>query len=244
MSFFQSLHLNNNRANRGLKTKGALGNNGTVSATTGAAGIMLGSTPSNGVASQVLRQYAEATLGSGSLRQAVVLPEGEDLNEWVAVHVVDFYNQINMLYGTITEFCSPKTCPRMIATEEYEYLWQDSSDSRYKKPTKMSAPEYIEHLMNWVQRYLDDDSIFPAQSGVPFSKHAPQIFRNILKRLFRVYAHIYCHHFDQITELGLQPHLNTSLKHFVLFANQFNLIDQKDFAPLQELITILLDDGR
>ena len=33
-----------------------------------------------------LKRYAEATLGSGNLRQAVVLPEGEDLDEWLAVN--------------------------------------------------------------------------------------------------------------------------------------------------------------
>ena len=36
-----------------------------------------------------LKQYAEATLGSGNLRLAVTLPEGEDLNEWLAVNCVD-----------------------------------------------------------------------------------------------------------------------------------------------------------
>jgi MOB kinase activator 1 len=65
----------------------------------------------------------------------VKLPEGEDLNEWLAVNsghqsigggwhaliqisVVDFYNQINLLYGSITEFCSPQSCPEMKATDE------------------------------------------------------------------------------------------------------------------------------
>ena len=33
-----------------------------------------------------LLKHAEATLGSGNLRLAVALPEGEDLNEWVAVN--------------------------------------------------------------------------------------------------------------------------------------------------------------
>lgn len=33
-----------------------------------------------------LRQFAEATLGSGSLRKAARLPEGEDENEWLAVN--------------------------------------------------------------------------------------------------------------------------------------------------------------
>ena len=33
-----------------------------------------------------LMKHAAVTLGSGNLRLAVMLPEGEDLNEWVAVN--------------------------------------------------------------------------------------------------------------------------------------------------------------
>ena len=33
-----------------------------------------------------LKKYAEATLGSGNLRLAVTLPEGEDIHEWLAVN--------------------------------------------------------------------------------------------------------------------------------------------------------------
>lgn len=39
-----------------------------------------------GATSYQLRQYAEVTLGGGSLRKAVKLPEGEDENEWLAVN--------------------------------------------------------------------------------------------------------------------------------------------------------------
>jgi len=77
--------------------------------------------------------------------------------------VVDFYNQINLLYGSITEFCSPQSCPEMKATDEFEYLWQDSEN--YKKPTKMPAPEYIEHLMAWVQSNVDNEQMFPSRIG-------------------------------------------------------------------------------
>lgn len=38
-----------------------------------------------------LMKHAAATLGSGNLRLAVMLPEGEDLNEWVAVNSEFFY---------------------------------------------------------------------------------------------------------------------------------------------------------
>ncbi|ODV84535.1 hypothetical protein CANARDRAFT_29072 [[Candida] arabinofermentans NRRL YB-2248] len=195
-----------------------------------------------------IRTYAEQTLGSNSsLKQAVKLPKDEDLNEWFAVHIVDFYNQINMLYGTITEFCSPITCPRMIATQEYEYLWQDplsrSNGGNSKQPISMSAPAYVESLMSWIQSFLDDDAVFPTKMGVPFPKQFPVLVKTIMKRLFRVYAHMYCHHFDEVNELGLQMHLNTSLKHFVLFCNEFNLLSSKDYGPLDELVNKMIGDG-
>lgn len=38
-----------------------------------------------------LMKHAAATLGSGNLRLAVMLPEGEDLNEWVAVNSMYYY---------------------------------------------------------------------------------------------------------------------------------------------------------
>lgn len=39
-----------------------------------------------GTNSWQLKQFAEATLGSGSLRKVVKLPEGEDRDEWLAVN--------------------------------------------------------------------------------------------------------------------------------------------------------------
>lgn len=44
-----------------------------------------------GSGSYQLRQFAEATLGSGSLRKAVKLPDGEDVNEWLAVNCTLLY---------------------------------------------------------------------------------------------------------------------------------------------------------
>ena len=37
-----------------------------------------------------LKRYATAVLGSGNLKQAVLLPEGEDLNEWLAVNSITY----------------------------------------------------------------------------------------------------------------------------------------------------------
>jgi hypothetical protein len=45
----------------------------------------------------------------------------------------------------------------------YEYLWEDGV--KYKRPTKLPAPEYVDALMNWAQNILDDESVFPSQIG-------------------------------------------------------------------------------
>uniref|UniRef100_A0AAY5KX21 MOB kinase activator 1Bb n=1 Tax=Esox lucius TaxID=8010 RepID=A0AAY5KX21_ESOLU len=162
-----------------------------------------------------LLKHAEATLGSGNLRMAVMLPDGEDLNEWVAVNTVDFFNQINMLYGTITDFCTEESCPVMSAGPKYEYHWADGTN--IKKPIKCSAPKYIDYLMTWVQDQLDDETLFPSKIGVPFKRNFMSVAKTILKRLFRVYAHIYHQHFDSVMQLQEEAHLNTSFKHFIFF---------------------------
>ncbi|CAD6898672.1 unnamed protein product [Tilletia laevis] len=190
-----------------------------------------------------LKRYAEATLGSGNLRLAVILPEGEDLNEWLAVNTVDFFNHLNMLYGTITEFCTQAECPIMCAGPRFEYQWQDPSSAQFKKPTKMSAPEYVDHLMNWVQAQLDDEAVFPSKIGVPFSDNFRSTIMSILRRLFRVYAHIYNHHFAQICALSIEAHLNTSYRHFLLFVSEFKLIDPRELAPLAELNDAILAEN-
>lgn len=53
--------------------------------------------------------------------------------------------------------------------------------------------------------------------GVPFPKNFMSVAKTILKRLFRVYAHIYHQHFDPVIQLQEEAHLNTSFKHFIFF---------------------------
>jgi MOB kinase activator 1 len=39
---------------------------------------------------------------------------------------------------------------------------------RYKRPTKLPAPEYVDALMNWTQSILDDEAVFPNTIGTFF----------------------------------------------------------------------------
>ncbi|RLN39390.1 MOB kinase activator-like 1A [Panicum miliaceum] len=181
-----------------------------------------------------LKRHIDATLGSGNLREAVRLPIGEDLNEWLAVNTVDFFNQVNILYGTLMEFCTPATCPTMSAGPKYEYRWADGV--KIKRPIEVSAPKYVEYLMDWIEAQLDDENIFPQKLGAPFPSNFRDVVKTIFKRLFRVYAHIYHSHFQVIMKLQEEAHLNTCFKQFTLFTLEFRLIDRAELAPLSELI--------
>jgi len=207
-----------------------------------------------------LKEMALKTLGTGNISLAVELPMGEDLNEWLAINTIEFYNEISLLYGTLTEFCTTQSCPIMSAGPKYflylsfpillvryEYLWADGQN--IKTPLKVSASEYIDYLMTWVENQLNNETQFPCQIGFPsiflvfiskqgvkFPKNFDEIIKVIFKRLFRVYAHIYHSHFPHIMSLGLEYHLNTCFKHFIYFIDEFKLVDDKDLAPLAELI--------
>lgn len=181
-----------------------------------------------------LHKKAQASLNAGlDLKQAVQLPHGEDLNDWVAVHVVDFFNRINLIYGTISDSCTDQTCPVMSGGPKYEYRWQD--EHKYKKPTALPAPKYMSLLMDWIEVQINNEHIFPTNVGTPFPKTFMQVAKKILSRLFRVFVHVYIHHFDRVSHMGAEAHVNTCYKHFYYFVTEFNLTDQKELEPLKEM---------
>ena len=63
----------------------------------------------------------------------------------------------------------------------------------------------------------------------------------IFKRLFRVYAHMYHSHFKVFVDLTAEVHLNTCFKRFVFFILEFDLVQNKELAPLRDLIDSLLE---
>ncbi|VDM16172.1 unnamed protein product [Hydatigera taeniaeformis] len=178
-----------------------------------------------------LHKQAEASLNAGvDLREAVKKPPDEELNDWIAVHVVDFYNRINLIYGTICDRCTDETCPRMTGGKKFEYHWRD--DNRYRKPTPMPAPLYISLLMDWIEEQINNPDIFPTSVDVPFPKNYLSVVKKIMSRLYRVFVHVYIHHFDRLVEISAEAHVNICYKHFYYFVTYFDLIDPKELAPL------------
>jgi len=72
--------------------------------------------------------------------------------------------------------------------------------------------------------------------AVPFPRNFIQSIRVIHTRLFRIFAIIYTNHFSKLEEIGAASHLNTSFKHFMLFAWEFDLVPSNEVDALKDII--------
>ena len=83
---------------------------------------------------------------------------------------------------------------------------------------------------------IDDQAIFPIHEDQQFTPAFLVAVKEMHKRMFRMFAHLYYAHYEQIKKMGSHRHLNSSFKHFILFAVEFQLLDAATMAPLQQFI--------
>mmetsp|Transcript_3758 Transcript_3758/g.5877 ORF Transcript_3758/g.5877 Transcript_3758/m.5877 type:complete len:224 (-) Transcript_3758:1232-1903(-) len=186
-----------------------------------------------------LHAYTKRTLGAGgSIHQAVALPPNESCAGWVAVHAIDFYNDICLIWQVmasdpyLTSFRAGEGFPSGV-----EYRWSSSPE---EQAVSVSAPQYIEMVLQWIAEQINDQQKFPEDeedekrvySTPQFAALCGQIFR----RLFRVYGIIYSSFFGTLEALDMAPHLNTCFKHFLFFCTEFALLPEREVEPLEVLV--------
>nr|CCA14045.1 conserved hypothetical protein [Albugo laibachii Nc14] len=203
--------------------------------------------PSYGVQTQALHELIETSMiNSIDVIECVQLPEGYTLEEWVSVHVPDFYNDVNLLYGTISEFCTTQKCPKMSAGPCYTYLWAEPRDNSggVRGPTSLPASEYVSRLLAWVRYEVSNAAVFPENGRfdeIAQNKSFMDLCRTIMKRLFRVYAHLYHSHIENFVALCAETHLNFCFKRFLFFVKLFQLVEEKELHALRRLIDTFSD---
>lgn len=175
------------------------------------------------------------------MRAAVQMPDGEDLNEWVAANTVDFFNEVSLLYGLVAENAQDKyNKPGEGFPPGFEYRWSDSSG---KAPVRVSAPEYVDFVLTWIEAQVDNPAIFPVNENENFPpEFVAHYVKDIFKRMFRVFAIIYHRHFDKITELDAAAHLNTCFKHFMFFSINFDLVEEQELKAMKPQVERLREE--
>jgi len=182
-----------------------------------------------------LSQLTKSTLGSGNLLEAVRPPKNVDLSEWMATNIVDFYNEISVLY----DLCSEDS-ERFQKSGEgfpplFEYRWADpNAGKKNSRPIRVSSPIYVNNVLNWIQDTVNDEYMFPVGDDDDFPEEFQTIAEKVFTRIFRIYAIIYHSHFEYVESHGAAQHLNTSLKHFVIFVHYHGLVQPKEFEALKE----------
>lgn len=208
-----------------------------------------------------LRKTMTSTMAKGDLKQLVKLPPKADRDEWIALLTIHFLRTCESIYSSYRPLCDPTRnhqCATMSAGDT-EYLWRDAVD--YPRPSSVPAATYIGLALKEAQQTVDDPKIFPVDAADPFPPNFIAKVKEIFKRLFRLFAHLYYAHYKEIKALASSPeagvslgissgaalkqgadrHLNSCFKHFILFAIEFQLIDSDTLSPLQSFINAIND---
>ncbi|CAO3684161.1 unnamed protein product [Umbelopsis ramanniana] len=183
--------------------------------------------------------FVSNMLVKGSFKTIVELPKYVDANEWLAFNTFEFFTYINLFYGSIADFCTIQSCPSMSGGPGIEYTWTDAQSKKMKLP----ASQYVDFMATSIQNTLNDETLFPTKAGRDFPRELPIVVRKIYSQLFRVFAHIYYHHYEKVLSLHEEGHFNSLFAHFISFAKEFDLLDKKETAPLQELIDVMERNG-
>ncbi|ORY89273.1 Mob1/phocein [Leucosporidium creatinivorum] len=174
--------------------------------------------------------FVKAALVKGNFKTIVALPRYVDVNEWVAVNLVDLFNNLNLFYSVVTEFCTVENNPTMSAGPGMDYTWIDANRKRVKLP----APQYIDYVLTWVEGLIKDESVFPTKAGREFSPNFPSVARHIYTQLLRIFAHLYHAHYPIFLHLSSEGHLNSLFAHFLTFGREFDLLEEKETRAPKE----------
>ncbi|KAJ8725316.1 hypothetical protein PYW07_016274 [Mythimna separata] len=173
----------------------------------------------------------ERKLPELDMRQLVDLPLGLDYNEWLASHTLALFDHVNLLYGTVSEFCSAASCPDMTGPGGRSYAWYDERG----KKSRVAAPQYVDYVMTFTQKTVNDETVFPTKYANEFPAAFEGVVRRVVRLLFHVVAHMYAAHFRQLALLRLHAHLHLTFAHLTALDRRFALLDHKETEVLRDL---------
>eukprot|EP00418_Pyrodinium_bahamense_P036424 CAMPEP_0179209152 /NCGR_PEP_ID=MMETSP0796-20121207/104310_1 /TAXON_ID=73915 /ORGANISM="Pyrodinium bahamense, Strain pbaha01" /LENGTH=288 /DNA_ID=CAMNT_0020914109 /DNA_START=39 /DNA_END=903 /DNA_ORIENTATION=- len=139
------------------------------------------------------------------------LPAGAAVDPlvWQYEHLRQFVIEFNRLLVALGDQCTPETCPKMTASNEWQYLC-----AAHRKPQDCAAIDYMTHTIDGSTALLTNAKHFASRSHVPAGN--AKFFQSMARRLYRIFAHVFYHHrrvFDAIED---EVHLCARFSHFVM----------------------------
>lgn len=171
-----------------------------------------------------------------NINYLLIPPQNTSKCDWIIINLVNFLQRIELLYSSCSLFCTSDTCPIFNAGPKYCYFWLDDSSG----PLQVSAPEYVDSLKRYIKRNLKNQTLFPKHLKDKFSSKALHIVQASYRRLFRILAHLYVCHNDDLTKLydeniNFFEIMNTILTHYTNFALLYHICQPDDFAVFEPI---------
>ncbi|XP_047022886.1 MOB kinase activator-like 2 isoform X2 [Helicoverpa zea] len=148
-----------------------------------------------------------------------------------SLHALALFDHVNLLYGTVSEFCTAASCPDMTGPGGRTYAWYDDRG----KKSRVAAPQYVDYVMTFTQKTVNDETVFPTKYANEFPAQFEGVVRRVLRLLFHVVAHMYAAHFRQLALLRLHAHLHLTFAHLTALDARFALLDHKETEVLRDL---------
>ncbi|KAI9801995.1 MAG: hypothetical protein M1825_003051 [Sarcosagium campestre] len=117
-----------------------------------------------------LNDQVQRFIVQGNWMTLAARPKAVELGEWLAHQVFEQYRLLgyfldviqinpNSVPPGVDIACSPKTCPTMWAGQ-HTYTWLDRATGQ---PTRLTAPQYIQLVQNWITKKILDTTTFPTE---------------------------------------------------------------------------------
>ncbi|GKT15397.1 MOB kinase activator family like protein [Aduncisulcus paluster] len=159
------------------------------------------------------------------------LPKEKWINVWILEHTRIFAWQLGDLTLSLDGKCIPESCPVMAvpspsspASKPLQFLC-----AAHKRPHDCCAIDYALHALDGTSSLLHNSSYFPSRTEV--SGQSFKFFKNLARRLLRVFAHAFHVHHDEFIEFEKRTHLGLR---FVLYCAKYSLAET-DLIPTEEL---------
>mmetsp|Transcript_12536 Transcript_12536/g.12608 ORF Transcript_12536/g.12608 Transcript_12536/m.12608 type:complete len:122 (+) Transcript_12536:264-629(+) len=111
-------------------------------------------------------------------------------------------------------------CPNMRGGEDTMYLC-----ASHKKPKECSAIDYMTHTLDNATSILQSSRNFNTRISIPIN--STKLLVNIVRRLYRLFAHTYFFHREVFMEYESQTHL---CYRFTEFVQKFEMMPSKFFS--------------
>lgn len=179
---------------------------------------------------------------AANVNAIVALPPNCEVALWVYEHLRAIIATLNMWTAELESECNQQTCPLMIATADWEFLCATHPGP----PRKCCAIDYFAHTLNSFSSLLNDVNDFPNRSVATLSipirsrlsfDHSIKVpaksaehFPNVARRLYRLFAHAYCHHNATFQQLEVRGGSRRALKLMVSLCCSLKHISANDFC--------------